>query len=274
MPEITDPELLKELNAHRVSTAPVKGRGTNEIDVAAGIAQGLIDPVEGLVQILERSTGKKLAPERVRDLARTLRDRAQASGLGIAGEVVGNILPAILTMGESAPLTAASILPRAAAGATMGALQPVRGDSDFWNTKVRQALLGAGAGVTLPALASAARRLPSAVLHGTGLPAWLAHRMGSVVSVPAGAIESLPSGMSGRVAGLYRGTHPTEREDEEAVPTRAPSVPPAAIPIPDSTLMEIVRSFSGNQPRRPSELGGMAGQAVDRARGEQNAQTQ
>ena len=219
MPEITDPELLKRLNAGRTSepdTAGTSGRGERkfqligpepEIDLLRGVAQGLIDPVEGIVQLAEKSTGWKMAPESLRNWAREFRSRVQSSGPGIAGEVVGNVAPALFSGGMTAmPLTA-----RLVAGAAGGAMQPVSGSADYWKTKLGQSVLGGVAGGSLPALAAAAsaaprwaasKVLPKAVMHwwpqstGQGTLTNLAQRLGAAAP--------------GRVAGEVRGARPYE----------------------------------------------------------------
>ena len=234
MPEITDPELLKELNAYRVVTTPDKGKGRapkqfgNATEVLVGVSQGLIDPVEGLVQLAEKSSGWKLAPESVRNFARDWRNRAQSTYAGIGGEVIGNVLPAFATGGTTIPAALAGtlpkaliglapragaaaaqrLIPRAIVGAGSAAAAPVSGDSDYWRTKREQAALGAVTGGTVPALGHLAGQVAPLIAHA-GLPRWLSHLAGGTIGAGATgvsrAVISPGPGGYGRVAGVVRG---------------------------------------------------------------------
>lgn len=299
MAEITDPKLLEQLNAHvAAERVPAKSKTAdkgvtrfgNATEVLVGVSQGLIDPVEGLVQLAEKSSGWKLAPDSVRKFARDWRNRAQSSYAGIGGEVVGNVLPFLASGGSSAAGTAASLLPRAArvapllervtAGAVAGGLQPVSGDSDYLRTKLEQAAGGAVLGGAVPSLANLAGRVPHSVLSHTGLPRWLTRPMTAPITAATGAVAGVPAGTYGAVSGQFRGMNPYEREDAEpgATPARtpsAPSAPPGGTPIDDESLMSLLSSLAGRTPARSrSGLGGLAGEAVDKVYGGRDAETQ
>lgn len=55
-----------------------------------GVAQGAIfDPIEGIGQIVEHVTGKKLAPQAVRDWLKKVQERTEATTTGKVGRVAG-----------------------------------------------------------------------------------------------------------------------------------------------------------------------------------------
>ena len=90
MPEVTDPALLKELNASRVPPTPEEGKPRPRrkrigdfTEGAVGVSQGLLDPVEGAAQFAEQvlqklAPGTKVAPDSVRNWARDWRNRARS----------------------------------------------------------------------------------------------------------------------------------------------------------------------------------------------------
>jgi len=221
MPEITDPELLKRLNAGRTAQPDTAGGGResqfrlgNEIDLAKGVGLGVADPFVGLAQLVEhvaqKATGRKVkvAPDVVRNWVRDYRKDVQSSAAGISGEVIGNVLPALFSGGTSLTPTIGT---RLLAGGVAGALQPVSGSADYWKTKLGQTVMGAGAGATLPALAAAAaaaprwaasKVLPTAVMH------WWPHNAGP--GTLTGLAQRFGGGPAGAVAGEYRGTRPFE----------------------------------------------------------------
>ena len=151
MPVVTDPNLVQQLDALRPRPEPKeeprKGRDGihlgkyrvgNEIDLARGVGQGLLDPVEGAAQFAEHVLKKfapdaKVAPDALRKWARDYRKEARSSIAGVGGEVIGNLAPGLITGGLTQGLGWGS---RLLGGAAAGALQPVSGDGDFWRTKL------------------------------------------------------------------------------------------------------------------------------------------
>ena len=241
MPVVTDPNLVQQLDALRPKTEPKEkpSRAPKRIgdftEAAVGTSQGLLNPIEGSAQFIEAALrkfapGAKIAPDAIRNWARNWRNRAESSYTGIGGEVLGSLLPLLLTRN---PANITSILGRAGVGALAAGAQPVSGGGDYWRTKAEQAASGAFIGGAVPPLASLASKAPSAVLHGVGLPAWLAHRVGTAVGAPVAAVGRTPSGPYGLVAGELEGQHPYERADEgeEPAPARTPASAPER-PLP------------------------------------------
>jgi hypothetical protein len=141
-------------------------------DIANGIGQGLLDPIEGLAQMVEHATGKKLAPEGLRKWARDYRKDVQSTWAGRGGELVGNVagfaLPGgaiargVSGIGKAVGLapTLADIAGSTIAGGTLGESVPVQGatsENEYWKTKKDQAVIGALTGGTLPSIARGMR---------------------------------------------------------------------------------------------------------------------
>lgn len=185
--EGSTPEQAWENHNLSVPSDPGRGYPTPKTDpigdlreVGIGIAQGLLDPVEGIAQLSEHITGKHLVPDSVRDWARNLRKRAQGTWAGRAGEITGNVaglaIPGSLVtrgiglagrglglVGRAAGVPA-GLAERSAIGTIAGAAQPVQGapsDEAYWHTKTNQALAGLGIGSTLGPLSAGLGRIPS-----------------------------------------------------------------------------------------------------------------
>lgn len=135
------------------------------VDMLKGVMQGWLDPIEGLAQLAEKSTGWKLAPKELRDWARDYRNRVQSTPMGQIGEFAGNIVNPTSFIPGAGAARAIPMMVRAGVGAAGGAAQPVSGDQDYWRTKANQALLGAVTGASLPAVAAAARRAGQVPTH-------------------------------------------------------------------------------------------------------------
>jgi hypothetical protein len=214
------------------------------MDALHGVMQGWLDPIEGLTQLAERSTGWHLAPEGLRSWARDYRKRAQSTYAGQAGELAGNIFnPVMLVPGGALARGAgalASRVPGAAraasaalarpglvraaeggiGGAAGAAAQPVSGGGDYWRAKGDQAAAGFLGGATLPALAAQAQRVSPWVQQNLGSHAWPV-RLAHLAAGPAAAGVSaagrqagrLSAGQTGRMIGDVQGQAPPE-EDE------------------------------------------------------------
>ena len=280
MPVVTDPDLVQQLDALRPRPEPKEGarkgmdglhfgkyRVGNEIDLARGVGQGLLDPVEGAAQFAEHvlkefAPDAKVAPDALRKWARDYRKEARSSIAGVGGEVIGNLAPGLVAGGLTQGLNWGS---RLLGGAAAGAFQPVSGEGDFWRTKLAQAIGGGAAGATLPALAAQAGRLAPALTaaagHMVGLPKWITHAAAGAaapVSAVGTALERIPPGGYGRIPGMVRGSYPVEREDAEEEPAPARKPAPAPAPAPERPL--------------PSWLTGLVTQA--QLYGGQDAQTE
>jgi hypothetical protein len=260
MSKISDPELLKQLDAPEAGDpGRVEGgwKVGDPIDLLQGISQGLIDPVEGIVQLAEKSTGWKIAPQNVRDWARNYRNQARSTMLGVGGEVVGNIAPALVLPG-GAMGTAASLGERAIAGAVAGGLQPVSGGGDYWRAKANQAILGGLTGGGLAPLARQAARIAPFLGHtaahmhfipGAGV------RLGQLAAMPisgaARQVAKLPAGASGAVAGMPYGARPLETPSGRLYVT--PNRPQPSSPAAAADNSDVNRSAKGDRlPATPS----------------------
>src|SRR5882672_11194374 len=99
------------------------------VEFLRGVSQGVMDPIEGLVQLAEKSTGWNIAPEGLRNWAREYRKQAQSTIAGQGGEVVGNIagfmIPGMVAARMPALFSAAGLGGRAIMGAAGGLAQPV-----------------------------------------------------------------------------------------------------------------------------------------------------
>lgn len=205
------------------------------VEFGKGAIQGaVLDPIEGLIQLAEKSTGWR-APNAfgLRDWARDYRARVQGTHLGQAGEVVGNVAGLALPGGAVARGVtgatravgaasralgaanvgrrihqAAGVVGRGTAGALAGEAMPVQGaqsDEEYWRAKNNQALLGLGIGSTLPAVAQAASRYGAHLPSGTG--AWWHHPFAAAVGPAARGAGSIgqrisPAGAAGAAADL------------------------------------------------------------------------
>ena len=226
MTEVSDPELLKQLNegpgSNVLEMAPQGLKIGDEIDLLRGVSQGLIDPIEGIVQLAEKSTGWELAPDSVRSWAREYRKKAQSTAMGIGGEVVGNIAPALVFPAG----TAASLIERGIAGGIAGGVEPVSGGGDYWRTKAGQVAAGAITGGAAPAISGAVGRMAPAISQARGVPGWIRGTLG-LGATPLSAIANrLPTGGGpyGAVAGVARGANPTGTPDRVRIgPPTAPA---------------------------------------------------
>jgi hypothetical protein len=257
MSEVTDPELLKQLDDPQAGDpGRVEGgwKVGNELDLLQGVIQGTIDPVEGIVQLAEKSGNWHLAPQATRDWARNYRKQAQSTMLGMGGEVLGNVAPSLLWPAAGV----ASAASRALAGTIAGALQPVSGSGDYWRTKRAQALLGGLGGVGLPALAGQAARagpaLATAAGHAAGIPRFILNTMHGVAAPFSNAAQyaaRTQGGREGALAGMVRGRNPLE-----ATPQAAAQSAPSAALADDSGVN---RSAKGDRlavtPRQPQTAG-------------------
>jgi hypothetical protein len=253
MSKVNDPELLKQLDAPQAGD-PGRVQGGWEFgtatDLLQGVAQGLIDPIEGLVQLAERSTDWKIAPQGVRDWARNYRKQARSTMMGMGGEIVGNIAPAFVVPGAGG----ASFLSRALGGAVAGGLQPVSGgsDSDYWRTKRDQMAMGAVGGSTLPALAGQVARAGPALAHAAGHAAGIPrailntmHGLALPITNLAQRAATSEGGREGAVAGMLRGQNPLPPPDRLYVSPpdrRPPPAPPSASDDDDVSVNRAVKS--------------------------------
>jgi hypothetical protein len=100
----------------------------SQIDTGlAGLLQGgLLDPVEGIGQLIEYATGTKLAPQFIRDQLRSFRDFGRRTGTGRMAELGGEIGSMFLPLGGLA--RAAGLAGRASRATEAGqaGLQGVR----------------------------------------------------------------------------------------------------------------------------------------------------
>lgn len=209
-----------------------------------GAIQGFaLDPIEGLIQLAEKSTGWK-APNMfgLRDWARNYRNQVQSTTAGRVGEIGGNIAGMAIPGGAVARGVtgatravgaasralgaanvgrrihqAAGVVGRGTAGALAGEAMPVQGaqsDEEYWRTKNNQALLGLGIGSTLPAVAQAASRYGAHLPGITG--AWWHHPYGAAVGPVTRGVGAVgqripPAGAAGAAADIEE----ERRRDEE-----------------------------------------------------------
>ena len=122
-----------------------------------GFGRGLVDPIVGGAQLLQRITPEAISEpisrftgmmgERSKEYQRQ-REEAGAGGIDVS-RMFGNILsPINLAVSAKVPFRA---LPQAASGAAMGALTPVEeGEPDFWSKKAGQVALGGTLGGAIP----------------------------------------------------------------------------------------------------------------------------
>ena len=158
-------------------------------EAAGGLEQGMIDPVNGLAQLLSR-----IVPEDVRNNVNKFNDwlvdqgiplqrmgeggldenlkkqeevyqarRAEEGESGFDGDrLVGNVVsPANLAIASKIPVAktlAGRVGTGTVAGAGFGASAPVT-DGDYWEEKAKQASLGAVTGGALPVVTGAAARV-------------------------------------------------------------------------------------------------------------------
>jgi hypothetical protein len=191
-------------------------------DVLDGVMQGLLDPIEGMVQLAEHAGGHKIAPDSLRNWARDYRKKVQGSWFGQGGEFLGNAATFAIPFagaarGAAAANTALRAVPaaaRAIEGATAAELQPVSGGGDYWKTKRSQAVGGAALGSTLPALAKGAGYVAPWLTRFTAghMPHWLwnASGGGSLPAVASQAAGAVAPGAVGGVVGEIQGQHPND----------------------------------------------------------------
>jgi hypothetical protein len=203
--------------------------------------QGWLDPIEGVAQLAEHTTGWHLAPKELKDWARSFRSSAQSTVAGQAGELAGNVFnPAMLIPGAGVARgvgAIASRLPGAAraaaafpglirgggaaiSGAVGGAMEPVSSGGDYRKTKQNQI---AGGALTGGAFAPVARGVQAGARGiGSHMPAWVGG-----FGIPQGIenlarrAKKLPPAAVGRATGETIGQRP-EGEDEEEDPPHFP----------------------------------------------------
>lgn len=260
MSEVNDPKLLEQLNdpSHAISGGdpqiPQSSMKIGDpVDLLHGVMQGLIDPIEGITQLAEKSTGWTLAPESVKNWAREYRNRARSTAMGIGGEVVGNIAPALMFPGT----TAASLGERAIAGAVAGGAQPVSGGGDYWRTKADQAVGGAIGGAIGPgAIGAGARAAPFLMHPKTAIMHWLRGHASPTMGALAQRAAGLPGGTYGALIGEEQGRRPvgepsgrlyiTPQDRPQPAPPPAPPAPraPPAVANDDDAPSNFSQRFS------------------------------
>lgn len=204
---------------------------TNSGGVAAGLARGAMDPIEGLAQVLYRAI-----PEGIRGDVNKVNDwvaenigifdkmpeggidqmvkqgeeayqagRAESGRSGFdAARLTGNIA-ATLPMAYAAP-AGASLGARVASGAVTGGIaggaQPVYDDEgDFAGKKLAQAGMGAAAGAVMPILMAAASRLISPLASRSAPPATEAgKRAAQVQALQKEGVKLTPGEVGGAAA--------------------------------------------------------------------------
>lgn len=170
---------IKDIGTNAPASEKPTPRGQWQ-DIFYGVGQGLLDPIEGMVQMAEHVANHKIAPDTVRNWAKDFRKNVQSTWAGRAGELGGNIaglaLPGaglartVSGMARAIPKVSAAvgdIVGSGTSGALMGESIPVQGaqtEDEYWNTKRNQAAAGALAGGTLPSVARGLRSVvpPSA----------------------------------------------------------------------------------------------------------------
>lgn len=145
--------------------------GSTPANLAAGVGQGLLDPIEGGVQLLEHApyiggAVSAAIPSGLREGARRFRQRAEASTAGEIGEVAGNILPFLFQpeLGLARGLAAVPKIGKALGfggrvlerGTLPAALEPVDTSQggDFASQKLAQTAVGTVLGTGGEAVAS------------------------------------------------------------------------------------------------------------------------
>ena len=153
--------------------SPPPDFGSTGANFAAGVGQGLLDPIEGGAQMVGHlpyvgPTLRNLVPQSVSDWTNNFRQRAESTTAGDIGEFAGNVVPFLFQPELGIASRAASLgkvpgfLGRLFERATLpAALQPVpeeqkpRGTpDDFWQDKGIQTLIGTGVGAPFEAIAS------------------------------------------------------------------------------------------------------------------------
>lgn len=253
MSKITDPDLLKQLNAAEVTGDPTPVAGGwqfgDAVDLLQGVSQGLIDPIEGITQLAEKSTGWHIAPQAVKDWARNYRKQARSTMLGVGGEVAGNIVPGVLggEVGE-VPMVA-----RALSGAALGAAQPVSGGGNYRRTKMDQAIWGGLGGAALPAVAGLAGRAAPYLAHAAaaahGIPRAVLHGLRGLAYIPSGLSDlasQVPGGTYGRVIGMAQGRSPIETPSGRLyiTPQKQTTAPPPS--ADDDKSADFQERFTGD----------------------------
>jgi hypothetical protein len=211
---------------HERSRPPL--RLGNPEDILAGLAQGVLDPIEGIGQLIEHATGKQVPLGVIRKWANALEERAHSSILGNISEFGGNLayaaIPGAFGAGGSSSLGA---LARIAAGAGGGLAAPVESDKPYWRSKLNQAAIGAvGGGLAGPIANWSGKgvRGLSAIAHAAGTP-WPVATLADIGEVIPWATKGLATGVAraprsaglagGRLQGTFGPTHYDEDESSE-----------------------------------------------------------
>lgn len=222
--------------ASLIARMPAAGQEQHSFagDFGRGFRQGLVDPIDGAIEIANHVVSRTLTPERLQEWQRSAQ---QAGWTGTAGRVLGNVINPLNLIPASWAGRAAAVLPlagraataarAAVGGATAAGLHPVGKTDDYTMSKLGQVALGGATAGSLGALASQAaatvRTTPGGHLaahmfgHALGLPWYLRYpfvrAVGPSISQAgqAGArtLGSIPPGSAGAAAGEL------SRSDEE-----------------------------------------------------------
>jgi hypothetical protein len=252
-------------------------------EFAAGVAQGEIDPEEGIAQLVGHATGMKWRPE----WSENLRRKAESSGFGVAGRIAGNVvnpinlIPGAWLTGAGTPALAtrafvggANALVRAPGGRAAaswllnhpgvvrtgehaiegglgGALAPTENEKDMSMGQLLrergwQAAMGALGGTTLPALAREAAHFGTGVLH-THFPFGLSHAIGAPLQRVGRRLSKASPGKIGRVAGELYGSG--AEAEGGAIPDTDPAVDPAADPAVTDPVPAAPRTLTTDELR-------------------------
>jgi hypothetical protein len=146
MSKVTDPELLKQLNAPQAADPPEDRDPGTFLSRSAGLAQGaILDPMEELGRFIEHATNTKIAPDALRDKLKSFRGSVRSTQQGRTaegvGEVAGSLLPFVGTGGKAARIP--GLVSGAIRGGLSAGLQPTEGGNDYMPDKAMQALGGA-----------------------------------------------------------------------------------------------------------------------------------
>lgn len=153
--------------------------GSTGANLAAGAAQGLLNPVEGAAQLAEHlpyvgGVVRSVIPQGLRDWAKNFQSRAESTTAGRVGEFAGNVAPFLFQpeLGVARAASAAPYLGRtlgflgrlAERGTLPASLEPVPeqpkpsgkmvAPDDFWTQKLHQAEVGTAVGAPFEAVAS------------------------------------------------------------------------------------------------------------------------
>jgi hypothetical protein len=196
------------LGGDPVATSLWDKKGGTPLDVIKGIGQGLIDPIEGAVQLAEHISHKKLAPDFIRKMARDYRKNVQSTIAGEAGELGGNVAGAFILPGMTIGrgLTGVGgIVARGLGGAAVGAMQPVEGatsSDDFLGRKEQQASIGALA-TGLPSVVGQLGRIAPTATHMAIHHPWYSLAPRALRATGVGASKLPPGAVAAPAAELY-----------------------------------------------------------------------